>query len=306
MHGLLVIDKPRGLSSHDVVRQVRRVLKTRKVGHGGTLDPLATGVLPVAVGEGTRILQFLLEGDKAYRATFKLGEVTSTQDSDGELVESRPLDGVTQEAVGKACRRLVGTISQVPPMYSALKHNGVPLYRLARQGVEVERKARQVEIHQLDLVEVDLPFVTIEVTCSKGTYVRTLVHDIGADLGCGAHLTALRRIQSGPFSESDSVPLGEIQDWEPGEAEGKLLDLSEALRQYPGLEVDGAAAERLRHGIPPSLEEAVGPFPGEEGNMVRLLQGGVLMAIAHFAPCRKREKRGDFELIKVLNLPPVS
>lgn len=300
MNGLLIIDKPRGVTSFDVVRQVRRLCRTRRVGHAGTLDPLATGVLPVAVGEGTRILQFIMEGDKAYRATFKLGETTDSQDAEGQVLERRPVEGVDEAAVRAACLTFVGPIRQVPPMYSALKKDGVPLHRLARQGIEVEREARTVEILRLEVLEVRLPFVTIEVDCSKGTYIRTLCHDIGLLLGPGAHLTELRRIRNAGFSEGDSVPLEMLQQ-DPQALGERLLSLTEALAGFPSLEVAPAAARRLRDGVPPALDAVLTPVTCAPGTTVLLLDGGALLAVARFEPERAKEKRGDFELLRVFN-----
>ncbi len=301
VEGILVVDKPQGMTSHDVVRKVRRVLKTRRVGHTGTLDPLATGVLPIAIGDGTRIVQFLMEGDKTYRATFKLGEITDTQDADGKILESRPLSGVSEETIAAAVRSLTGTIRQVPPMYSALKKNGVPLHRLARQGVEVPREAREIRIDRISLIDVQLPLVTIEVDCSKGTYIRTLCHDVGMLLGCGAHLTALRRTRNGSFLEGESLPLARLE--ESVHPENFLLSLRQALRAYPALWVAPGAVTRLRDGIPPSLPEVQPAGQCGEGDTVVLLDEGELLAIARFAPLRCKEKRGDFELLRVFNRP---
>lgn len=303
MNGLLIIDKPQGITSFDVVRRVRKLCGTRRVGHTGTLDPLATGVLPVAVGEGTRIVQFLMEGDKTYRATLKLGEITDTQDAEGKILERRPVVDVTDDVLQEACRPLVGTISQIPPMYSALKKDGVPLHRLARQGIEVERQARRIEIRRLEILEVHLPYMTFEVDCSKGTYVRSLCHDLGLALGTGAHLTALRRTRNGAFSESDSVTLERLaSDANAGIPPG-LLSLTEALRAFPSIEVSTAAASRLRDGVPPELTCVDGSVHPEEGEKILLLKDGILLAIASFAPSRIREKRGDFELLRVFNRP---
>lgn len=301
MHGLLVIDKPRGVSSHDVVRRVRRLCGTRRVGHGGTLDPLATGVLVVAVGEGTRVLQFFLDEDKAYRATFRLGEVTDTQDSEGTVLSTAPFDGVTPAQVEEACAAMVGTIEQIPPMYSALKKDGVPLYKLARQGQEVERQARVLQIRSLKVCEIDLPSVTIEVECSKGTYIRTLCHDIGAALGCGAHLTALRRIASGRFTEAQAAGLDALEALAAEGGQLPLLGPAEALQGWPGVEVSEEAARRLRDGVPPTLEEAPAVQGLGEGRQVLLLESGRLLAVARFAPSRQKERRGDYELVRVFN-----
>jgi len=297
MNGILLIDKPQGMTSHDVVRRVRRLLRTRRVGHTGTLDPLATGVLPVAVGEATRIVQFLMEGDKTYRAVLKLGETTTTQDAEGEVLERRPVAGITVDAVMAAARSFAGVICQLPPMYSALKKDGVPLYRLARQGIEVERESREVRIDRLQILDVDLPLVTLEVDCSKGTYVRTLCHDLGLALGTGAHLVALRRTRSGSFTEADCVTLEQL---ETGSfPKPPYLSISEALRGMPALEIDAEAARRLADGIPPTLS-SLSAAPGcPEGETVRLMHAGTLLAIARFAPGRLSEKRGDFELLRV-------
>jgi tRNA pseudouridine55 synthase len=297
MNGILLIDKPPGMTSHDVVRRVRRLLRTRRVGHTGTLDPLATGVLPIAVGEATRIVQFLMEGDKTYRAILKLGETTTTQDAEGEVLERRPVEGITAETVIAAARSFEGVIRQLPPMYSALKKDGVPLYRLARQGIEVERESRAVRIDRLQILDVDLPLITLEVDCSKGTYVRTLCHDLGLVLGTGAHLLALRRTRSGSFTEADCVTLEQLET--DGTATPPLLSVDEALRGMPALEVDAEATRRLADGIPPALA-SLSAAPGcPEGETVRLMHAGTLLAIARFAPGRLNEKRGDFELLRV-------
>ncbi len=301
MHGILVIDKPGGLTSHDVVRRVRRLLGTRRVGHTGTLDPLATGVLPVAVGEGTRLVQFLLEGDKEYRATLRLGVSTDTQDAEGEVVRTRPVPVLEETVIRRAADRLTGPIMQVPPMYSALKKDGVPLHRLARQGIVVERSPREVTVHHLTLLRVAPPEIDIEVSCTKGTYVRTLVHDLGEMLDCGAHLTALRRIRSGPFGEADCVSLEELEGADQRSI--PLLGPRQALPHLVPLEISSAAAVRLSHGIPPELAEVA---PGaEEGKMVLLVAGEQVLAIARCDPRRVREKRGDFELLRVFSRPGI-
>ena len=303
MHGILLIDKPGGLTSHDVVRRVRRLLNTRRVGHTGTLDPMATGVLPVAVGEGTRLVQFLMEGDKEYRATLHLGIVTETQDAEGRVIEERSLGSITAENVLQVAARLTGEILQLPPMYSALKRDGVPLHRLARQGIEVERSARPVTVYRLTVTRIDLPEVDFTVACSKGTYVRTLAHDLGQILGCGAHLTALRRSRSGPFHESDCLSLATLEELGI-EALPKLLGPREVLAQMTALEINHTAAERLKQGIPPGLDQCLSQ-PGDEGDQVLLLNEGRTLGIAVFAPRREREKRGDFELLRVFNHPGI-
>ncbi len=297
MHGLLLIDKSAGMTSHDVVRQIRRIFHTRKVGHAGTLDPLATGVLPVAIGDGTKILQFLLAEDKTYRATFTLGTTTDTLDAEGEVLLERPVPVFTETSLEGIFALFRGEIEQIPPMYSALKQNGVPLYKLARQGKTVERKARQVSIDRLELISHDQQTITIEVDCSKGTYIRTLVSDIGEQLGCGAHLSALRRLKSGDFAITECVTLDTLGGLDCPEAE--LLSLDSALRNYPTVHLDVTAATALTFGIPPELGQLESNCKYDGGDIVRLQVDHKLAAIAKYQPLRSKETRGDFELIRV-------
>ncbi|MDT8420570.1 MAG: tRNA pseudouridine(55) synthase TruB [Desulfuromonadales bacterium] len=298
MHGLLLIDKPQGLTSHDVVSRVRRICKTRKVGHAGTLDPLATGVLPVAVGNATKVLQFLLMADKSYRATLRLGETTTTLDSEGAVVARRVLPDSCRERLEQLLPSFRGRIEQVPPMYSALKKDGVPLYKLARQGQSVEREPRTVEIARLEIVSCALPDVVIEVDCSKGTYIRTLAEDLGNALGCGAHLTALRRLASGPFTVDQCVSLERLAETGAAGCVG-LVPIESALSGYPSVELNSSAAEKLRFGVPPQTESAGFVQQPEPGSLVCLMHGGQLLAMALYEPGREREKRGDFELLRV-------
>ena len=299
MNGLLLVDKHQGATSHDVVRQVRRLFGTRRVGHAGTLDPLATGLLLVAVGEATRLVEFLMEGGKVYRATLKFGEVTDSQDSEGAVLSRHGFEGVTRAAIESACANLVGPILQIPPMHSALKRNGVPLYKLARQGVEVDREPRPIQIHELRPEVYEPPFLSLTVRCSKGTYVRTLCHDLGRHLGCGAHMTALRRLGSGSFRVEEALTLEAIQQLSSVERCRHLLPLRDALRDYPNLAVRQQAWRRLAHGIPPALSDLVLAPQCETGAIVLLTAAEQLLAIARWAPERVREQRGDFELLKV-------
>jgi tRNA pseudouridine55 synthase len=299
VNGLLIIDKPSGLTSHDVVQRVRRTLRTRRVGHAGTLDPMATGVLLVAVGDCTRLVEFLMQGEKSYQAVLKLGETTDTQDSEGEVLERKPLGNLGGGDIHQAAQRLTGTIHQLPPMYSALKRDGVPLYRLARQGIEVERSAREIVIHRLEIVEVHLPFVTLDVVCSKGTYIRTLCHDLGEILGTGAHMTSLRRTACSGFSTAEAHPLDRLVA-EGTEASTRLLTLLQAMRAYPRLSLDQIGIDRLRNGIPPEGSSVSGVLP-ETGALVGLTWGEELRAVALFEPHRLEEKRGDFRLLRVFH-----
>lgn len=212
LDGILVLDKPGGMSSNACLQLVKRLFEAEKAGHTGSLDPLATGVLPLCFGEATKISQFLLDSDKRYRTTIKLGVRTDTADAEGSVIDERSATHVTEGAVRKAMLAFVGDIEQTPPMYSALKHQGQPLYKLARAGKEVEREARPVTIHSLDLLGFDAEALTadLEIFCTKGTYVRTIAEDLGEALGCGAHVTALRRLQAGAFVEAHCVTIDEL------------------------------------------------------------------------------------------------
>ncbi len=213
--GFLNIDKPSGWTSHDVVAKLRRVTRVRRIGHAGTLDPLATGVLVMCIGVATRLSDYLMDGDKRYRATLHLGIETSTWDGEGEVIAERDSTAVTRENLAAACAGFVGEITQTPPAYSAIKRNGQPMYRLARRGREVELPPRHVTITEITILSFEPPLTTIDVACSKGTYVRSLVHDVGVTLGCGAFLSALRRLRSGPFVIEEAMPLPEItsENW---------------------------------------------------------------------------------------------
>lgn len=300
MNGLLILNKPGGLTSHDCVSRIRRLFNTRKVGHAGTLDPLATGVLPIAVGEATKTLQFLLAEDKSYRATFRLGVTTDTLDREGEVIEQRPVPTGYAERLAEICQRFTGELDQLPPMYSALKKDGIPLYKLARKGIEVTREPRRITIYKLDLIAVEDDQVTIEVACSKGTYIRSLASDIGEVLGCGAHITALQRLRTGDFTIAESYSLEQLEHVETRNQ--SLLSLNDALRSYPAARLNQQAARQLGFGIPPELNAVtITGTSFEPGNIVRLLADDELAAMARFAPDRENEKRGDFELIRVLN-----
>lgn len=285
------------MTSHDVVRKVRRICQTRKVGHAGTLDPLATGVLPVAIGDGTKILQFLLAEDKSYRATFKFGITTDTLDADGKILLERSVPEFDFADLEIICTEFRGDIEQLPPMFSALKKDGVPLYKLARQGKTIERQHRPVIIKRLEVISCDAQDVTIEVDCSKGTYIRTLISDIGEKMGCGAYLTALRRLQSGDFSINECQTLDVLQQLE--EPSSALLSLDEALSSCSAVQLNEAAAAALKFGIPPQLSQTQVDAEIASGDLLRLQVNRTLAAIARYAPLRNNEKRGDFELIRV-------
>ncbi len=229
--GVLLVDKAPGMTSHDVVAIVRRQLGTKKVGHCGTLDPLATGLLIVVLGRGTKIQDLLMAEDKEYVGTMTLGVTTDSQDRDGQPVETKPLpEGLDRETIDRAFAKFQGDFYQMPPMVSAIKQGGVPLYKLARQGKTVEREPRFVHVFAHEIQTVRLPDIDFRVTCSKGFYVRTYAHDIGAELGCGAHLKDLRRTQSGRFDLSRSVTVDDIRTKPREEVLSRMLSLPEVSR----------------------------------------------------------------------------
>lgn len=212
MDGILNINKPLGKTSFSVVAMVKRLTGERRVGHAGTLDPAATGVLPVCLGRGTRVIEFLVDATKTYRAQVELGVATDTYDATGKVTHKGDSSGITREQLESALAPFRGQIQQTPPMYSALKHRGRPLYELARAGVSIERESRPVEIHSLEIVDWQPPVVTIEVVCGKGTYIRSLAHDLGQDLGCGASLKSLVRLRCGIFDIEDAVSVPRLED----------------------------------------------------------------------------------------------
>lgn len=282
MDGFLVLDKPAGLTSHDVVARVRRLLRLKKVGHTGTLDPFATGVLPIALGEGTKAIPFLDESHKAYRAVMRLGEATDTQDLTGQVLSHGEWHHLTPDHVEAVARLFVGTISQVPPMFSALKRDGVPLYKLARQGAEVERQPRNIEIFSLDLDRIDLPDVAFSVVCSRGTYVRTLAADMGERLECGAHLRELRRTRSGPFVLADAVTLEQLAEAAvSGELESLVVSPLAALSHLPELQLTERGAAKVGNGIVPDADDLEsGRDKMLHSGQVCLSHGGRLVAVA--------------------------
>jgi len=219
IHGVFLLDKPQGMSSNDIMQKVKRIFQANKAGHTGALDPLATGMLPICLGEATKFSQFLLDADKRYLVTAKLGERTDTSDAEGQIIESRDVNVKTPEIL-TALEQFRGNILQVPTMFSALKHNGKPLYEYARQGITVEREARPITIFELNFIEYNAPYLTLEVHCSKGTYIRTLVDDLGETLGCGAHVTMLRRTAVADY------PTEKMLDWHALQSLAEQQDLS--------------------------------------------------------------------------------
>ena len=257
--GILVLDKPRGLTSNAALQKIRWLLNAEKAGHTGSLDPLATGVLPLCFGEATKFSQYLLDADKGYETLMHLGVTTATGDAEGEVLERRDVS-VDRDALEAVLSRFRGEISQIPPMYSALKRDGQPLYKLARAGEVVEREPRSVTIGRLDLLSFEPPFARLSVACSKGTYIRTLVEDIGQVLGAGAHVAELRRTQAGPFSLDQAVSLESL---EQAHAEGGsealdrfLLPADSGLEHWPLLQLSEHSSYYWLHGQPVRAPQA--------------------------------------------------
>ena len=247
VHGVLLIDKPSGITSTAALARARRGLCAQKGGHTGTLDPMATGLLPLCFGEATKFASDLLDADKSYEATIQLGVVTTTGDSEGEVLEAREVE-VSRAAIDAALALFRGPIEQVPPMHSALKRDGKPLYDYARRGITVERAAREVAIHRLDLVAFEGTRLSIEVDCSKGTYIRTLAEDIGDALGCGGHLVALRRVRSGPLHVTDAITLEAFEALAPIDRNALLSPVDSLILNLPAIELDAAQAQRFVEG----------------------------------------------------------
>ncbi len=258
LHGVLLLDKPLGLSSNNALQKAKWLLRAEKAGHTGTLDPLATGLLPLCFGAATKFSQVSLDADKVYEATLRLGERTSTGDAEGELMQTRAVT-VDRAMIEAACAQFLGEIEQVPPMHSALKHEGRALYEYAREGVEIERKARRVTIHSIDILDWHDVSLRIAVRCSKGTYIRTLAEDIGERLGCGAHLSALRRTASGPLSVGEAISLDALAAMTEAEREAMLRPPDSLLADWPALSLPADEAARFLTGLRRRVKSADAP-----------------------------------------------
>lgn len=256
INGFINLYKPAGITSMDALRRVKRITGQRKkVGHGGTMDPLARGALPICFGQATRMMDYVVGGSKRYVMDVKLGQSTTTYDAEGEVTSTRSVEGVTPTGIESELERFIGLVEQVPPMYSAVKIDGQRLYKLARAGIEVEREARSVEIHGIRLTRLELPELTLEVDCGRGVYMRTLAHDLGEALGCGAYVTDLERRSCGGFSVADSVTLDELETeaQEPGGWQRRLHPVDWVVRDFKTVTVGPAAEKFLRNGQPVSL-----------------------------------------------------
>jgi tRNA pseudouridine55 synthase len=276
MDGVLAINKPSGMTSHDVVQAVRRMLREKRVGHTGTLDPLATGLLVLCMGKATRIARYLEAGEKEYTAVMRLGVITDTQDSDGRILETRTYTPPVREAIIGFMGRFTGSIMQEPPVFSAIKVSGVPSYKLARQGKAKPLAPRQVTIFSIDLLEYDDPFIRLSVRCSKGVYIRTLCADIGNALGMGAHLTGLVRTRSGRFRLDHAVTLESLSEAASSAAvDSVLVSIDEALAEFPVASMDEAGAGKIVHGnsiswpeMQPAARDALMRVHGPSGSLL--------------------------------------
>lgn len=275
-NGVLLLDKPQGLSSNTALQKARRLYRAEKAGHTGVLDPLATGLLPVCFGEATKFAQYLLDADKAYTATLKLGEASSTGDAEGDIIDTARAD-ISPAEFQTACAALTGNIRQVPPMFSALKHEGKPLYEYARKGIVIERKARDITIYSIDIQEFAAPKAVIDVRCSKGTYIRTLSEDIAKHIGTFAHLTALRRTETAGFSIAQTHTLEALEALSEAERDALLMPCDVLVQHLPQITLNEAAIQMLKFGQQPAFRQNGLPADtpirvyGEQGEFIGLV-----------------------------------
>lgn len=298
IHGIINVYKEKGYTSHDVVAKLRGIAGQKKIGHTGTLDPDAEGVLPVCLGKATKVCELLTDKDKTYRAVLFLGQTTDTQDASGTVLETSDVSNLNEAQVTEAVQSFVGEYAQIPPMYSALKVGGKKLYELAREGKTVERKARNVMIHSIKILRVELPRVEMEVSCSKGTYIRTLCHDIGEKLGVGGCMESLLRVQVGRFVLADSLRLSEIQKAkEDGNLEKILQPIDSVFEQYRAVRIRPDQEKRLQNGNSFRKPDRLQNYDDQE--MVRVYDSN-----GHFAAVyRYVEKDHEFRIVKMFLQP---
>ena len=294
--GILNINKPWGETSFSVVAMVKRLTGERRVGHAGTLDPTATGVLPVCLGQGTRVIEFLVDSTKAYRAQIELGVATDTYDASGNITQKGDPSGVSQEQLVSALTSFCGLIQQTPPMYSAVKYHGKPLYELARAGINIERRSRLTKIHHLELIDWQPPVVTIEVECGKGTYIRSLAHDLGQTLGCGANLKSLTRLRYGLFHIRDAVSVPQLEDaFRYGYWQHFVYPIDIVLLHWTAMVVNDDTGRVIRNGCPLVLDNDAGPASSSFENRCRVYTpDGCFLGVLRFNP-----ERGQWQPEKV-------
>jgi tRNA pseudouridine55 synthase len=304
MNGFIVIDKDKGMSSHDVVSSLRKMLQIKKVGHTGTLDPFATGVLPVAIGEATKAISFLDESTKEYEALMQLGVSTDTQDLTGKVISVNDIEHLDEHSIRQAFEVVAKRDTQVPPMFSALKRDGKPLYKLARKGESVDLQPRPMKIELLSVNSISMPMVRFTVRCSRGTYVRTIAADIGIILGCGAHLTELRRTASGKFHLSRSVKLDELKtSLNSKRVSDFVMSTYSSLSHLKGAEVSEKGAFRIRNGVCPTFEDFEDTFPEgiRQGEKIRLQRRKTVVAVAESLVTGWTPETQNLRLLRVFN-----
>ncbi len=295
LDGILVLDKPQGVTSNGALQQAKRLFDAAKAGHTGSLDPLATGVLPLCFGEATKFSQYLLDADKRYLATITLGVTTTSGDADGDVLETSLVPDISDTELEAALTGFRGEIEQIPSMFSAIKVDGQPLYKLARQGVEIERKSRKVHVFDLTLVSRDRTTLVLDVSCSKGTYIRSIAEDLGKVLGCGAHVSALRRLASGPYDLQDAVTLDQLAELLEDQGAAALYKLlkpaSSSVEHWPAVKLPEVTASYLRQGQPVQIAHAptngwVRIFSGSENAQADFLGVGEILEDGRVAPRR--------------------
>jgi tRNA pseudouridine55 synthase len=298
LSGIFNIDKPPGATSFSVVSRVRKLTGIRKVGHAGTLDPMASGVLPVCLGRATRMVEFLLDQPKTYRGQVHFGVATDTYDADGEVTATADASALTKEAVASALEAFTGEIDQVPPMYSALKRHGRPLYEYARAGKDVELEARRVRVYRIELMSFDAPIAEIEVECGRGFYVRSLAHDLGQVLGCGAHLSKLTRTRSGPFSIEDAIALEDLESHAAhGSWEHRLLATDRAVEWMPAVILGKANTLETKHGRSIAFEGFTQPAGFDTNRAIcrAYSDAGAFLALLEYQSLRAWKPRNVFD-----------
>ena len=296
MDGILNINKPWGKTSFSIVAMVKRLSGERRVGHAGTLDPAATGVLPVCLGQGTRVIEFLVDATKTYLAQIELGVATDTHDATGRVTQQRNPAGISQEQLEAALTSFCGLIQQTPPMYSAVKYHGKPLYELARAGIKVERRSRLTKIHQLKLIDLNLPIVTIEIVCGKGTYIRSLAHDLGQVLGCGANLKSLTRLRCGLFDIRDAVSISQLDDaFHHGYWQRFIYPIDTVLLHWAAMLVNDDVGRVIRNGCSlvlengdDSLEQEIPPLSLAKNRCRVYTDDGCFLGVLRFNPERRQ------------------
>ncbi|MDD1612851.1 MAG: tRNA pseudouridine(55) synthase TruB [Methylococcaceae bacterium] len=272
VHGILLLDKRLGVSSNQALQEVKRLFNAAKAGHTGSLDPLATGLLPLCFGEATKVSGMMLDDDKRYRVMIQLGVLTDTGDAEGAVLQTKPVPEITQAMLDECLERFTGGLDQVPPMYSALKLNGKKLYELARAGKTVERKARRITIYELKQLDFKCDRLTLEVFCSKGTYIRSLAEDIGAHFGCGATVAELRRLQAGVFHIDHAVTIEQLREMDKQQLESRLLAVDAPIQTMPAVELQGLDAAKIRNG------QVIKVDPSKLGQ-VRLYHDGAFLGL---------------------------